>query len=158
LPAEPRCADDQRAHGRLSPTRRHGAKLLALQGIDELLDTYDLVRAHYNANLVLAGVVVNRWERTVEHRNSTAEIERYFGAHVPWQPYLPKRTALQDAGRRGVPVTTSLGVPVHHLAGRPSPTTSLGVPVHHLAGAVARELADAFAQLATRMEPVRAVG
>jgi hypothetical protein len=84
-------------------------------------------------NLVLAGVIVNRWERTVEHRNSTAEIERYFGAHIPWQPYVPKRTALQDAARQGV-------------------------PVHHLAGAVARELADAFSQLTTHMEPVRAVG
>jgi chromosome partitioning protein len=106
---------------------------LALQGIGELLDTYELVRAHYNANLMLAGVIVNRWERTVEHRNSTAEIERHFGAHIRWQPYLPKRTALQDAARQGV-------------------------PVHHLAGAVARELADAFCQLTTRMESVRAVG
>ena len=106
---------------------------LALQGIEELLDTYELVRAHYNARLVLAGVIVNRWERTVEHRNSTAEIERHFGADIPWQPYVPKRTALQDAARQGV-------------------------PVHHLGGTVAREVADAFSRLTTRMEAVRAVG
>ena len=52
---------------------------LALQGIKELLDTYELVREHYNPRLELAGVIVNRWERTVEHRESCAEIERYFG-------------------------------------------------------------------------------
>lgn len=32
---------------------------LALQGIKELLDTYDLVREHYNQRLELAGVIVN---------------------------------------------------------------------------------------------------
>ena len=44
---------------------------LALQGIDELLETRELVRAHYNHALALAGVVVNRVERTVEHRLAT---------------------------------------------------------------------------------------
>jgi chromosome partitioning protein len=77
---------------------------LALPGISELLSTYELVREHYNHGLELAGVIVNRWERTVEHRGSVAEIERYFGEGVALQPYLPKRTALQDAARRGVPV------------------------------------------------------
>jgi chromosome partitioning protein len=105
---------------------------LALQGIEQLLETHDLVRAHYNAGLLLAGVIVNRWERTVEHRSSTAEIARYFGDQIAWQPYVPKRTTLQDAARQGVPVQL-------------------------LSGAAARELADAFAQLAARMEALRAV-
>ena len=47
---------------------------LALQGIGELLETQELVRAHYNGGLRLAGVVVNRVERTVEHRAGLAEI------------------------------------------------------------------------------------
>jgi chromosome partitioning protein len=34
---------------------------LALQRIDELLETRHLVTTHYNTQLVLAGVVVNRW-------------------------------------------------------------------------------------------------
>src|SRR5215204_4678960 len=51
---------------------------LALQGLDELLETRDLVRAHYNARLALAGVIVNRVERTVEHRTGLAEIESYL--------------------------------------------------------------------------------
>ena len=76
-------------------------------------------------------MIVNRVERTVEHRDSVVEIERYFGADLVWQPLLPKRTAVQDATRRGVPVG--------ELARRP-----------------ARELAGAFATLARRMEVSRA--
>jgi chromosome partitioning protein len=77
---------------------------LALQGIDELLETRDLVRAHYNNRLALAGVIVNRVERTVEHRAGLAEIASYFGPDLVWSPHLPKRTVLQEGARRGVPV------------------------------------------------------
>jgi chromosome partitioning protein len=73
---------------------------LALQGIDELLETRDLVSAHYNSQLVLAGVVVNRIERTVEHRAGVTEIASYFGPDLVWSPQLPKRTVLQE-GRGG---------------------------------------------------------
>jgi len=55
---------------------------LALQGLDELLETRDLVRAHYNPRLALAGVIVNRVERTVEHRRGLAEIASYFGGDL----------------------------------------------------------------------------
>lgn len=106
------------------------ASFLALQGTDELLETLELVRAHYNRQLELAGVIVNRIERTIEHRDSVVEIERYFGADLVWRPLLPKRTALQDATRRGV-------------------------PVGELTRRSARELAGAFATLARRMEVMR---
>jgi chromosome partitioning protein len=96
---------------------------MALQGIDELLQTRELVRSHYNGHLELGGVIVN----PVEHRDSVLEIERYFGAELVWQPLLAKRTAVQDATRRGVPVG--------ELGRRP-----------------ARELAGAFATLARLME------
>lgn len=105
---------------------------LALQGIRELLDTYELVREHYNGSLELAGVIVNRWEHTVEHRRSVAEIERYFGDGLAWQPRLPKRTALQDAARHGV-------------------------PIHRLNGATAREVGSAIAVLATRLTGADAI-
>lgn len=100
---------------------------LALQGIDELLETRDLVHAHYNRRLALAGVIVNRVERTVEHRAGEAEIASYFGAELVWSPHLPKRTALQEAARRGVPMT-------------------------ELRNRAARELGDGFARLARRIE------
>src|SRR6188472_4432290 len=70
------------------------ASYLALQGTDELLGTHELVRAHYNPGLELAGVIVNRVERTLEHRHSVLEIERHFGAGLVWQPLLPKRTVV----------------------------------------------------------------
>ena len=100
---------------------------LALQGIDELLETRDLVQAHYNSGLALAGVIVNRVERTVEHRAGQAEIASYFGPDLVWSPQLPKRTVLQEGERRGVPLT-------------------------ELRSRAARELGDGFAELAGRIE------
>ena len=106
---------------------------LALQGIKELLDTYDLVREHYNPGLELAGVIVNRCERTVEHRRGLAEIEGHFGGRLAWRPYVPKRIALQDPAR-------------------------LGVPLHRLGAAAGREVADALSQLADRLAVAYARG
>jgi chromosome partitioning protein len=100
---------------------------LALQGIDELLETHELVRRHYNLGLELTGVIVNRVERTVEHRASVREIVRCFGDGLVWRPHVPKRTVLQDAAR-------------------------VGVPVDRLAGRAAAELRDAFGALASRIE------
>jgi chromosome partitioning protein len=99
---------------------------LALQGIDELLETRDLVRAHYNNRLALAGVIVNRVERTVEHRAGLVEIASYFGPELVWSPHLPKRTVLQEGARRGVPMAD-------------------------LGSRAARELGAGFAELANRV-------
>jgi chromosome partitioning protein len=100
---------------------------LALQGIGELLQTRGLVHTHYNRRLVLAGVIVNRVERTVEHRAGLAEIMACFGPDLVWSPHLPKRTALQQGARRGVR------------------TTELG-------SRTAREVSAQFAELAERIE------
>src|SRR4051794_16062404 len=67
-----------RAIGRKPRVDRSLRSFLALQGIDELLETRDLVQAHYNSRLAPAGVIVNRVERTVEHRAGQAEIASYF--------------------------------------------------------------------------------
>lgn len=99
---------------------------LALQGIEELLETRELVRAHYNPDLALAGVIINRVERTAEHRAGTSEIASFFGRELVWSPVLPKRTVLQDAARRGR-------------------------PLWDLRGRVARELAEEFRALADRI-------
>jgi chromosome partitioning protein len=103
---------------------------LALQGIGELLETQELVRAHYNGGLAFAGVVVNRVERTVEHRAGLAEIAHYFGPDAVWSPVLAKRTVVQDAARRGRPLSD-------------------------LGGAAAREVSAAFGGLADRIEVTR---
>lgn len=101
--------------------------VLALRGLDELLETRDLVRAHSNPRLALAGVIVNRVERTVEHRRGLAEITSYFGGDLVWSPHLRKRTALQEGARRGVPLA-------------------------ELRGRAARELGREFAELASRIK------
>jgi cellulose biosynthesis protein BcsQ len=77
---------------------------LASQGIEELLRTRELVATHYNSRLELAGVIVNRVERTVEHREGISEIESYFGQDLVWSPHIAKRTVLQEGVRRGVSV------------------------------------------------------
>lgn len=100
---------------------------LALQGLGEFLKTRDLVVAHYNAALDLAGVVVNRVERTLEHREGLDELQSYFGPDLVWLPAIAKRTVLQDGARRGVALT-------------------------ELRSAVARELVTVFDQLAARIE------
>ena len=88
---------------------------LALQGIEELLETQALVCAHYNPALVLAGVVVNRVERTVEHRAGMAEIVSFFGPSLVWSPMVPKRTVLQDAVRGGRPLADCRGCAAREL-------------------------------------------
>jgi chromosome partitioning protein len=75
---------------------------LALQAIDELVDTLRDVSAERNPSLALAGVVLNRVETTAEHKRSLAEVEQVFGARV-LEPHIPKRAVLQDAMRQGVP-------------------------------------------------------
>jgi chromosome partitioning protein len=89
---------------------------LALQGIEELLETRDLVSAHYNPALTLAGVVVNRVERTIEHRAGLAEIASFFGPDLVWSPKLPKRTVLQDAVRSGRPLWNLRGRAARELS------------------------------------------
>ena len=75
---------------------------LALQAIDELMDTLRDVSAERNQSLALAGVVLNRVETTAEHRRSLAEIKEVFGSRV-LEPQIPKRAVLQDAMRRHMP-------------------------------------------------------
>jgi chromosome partitioning protein len=75
---------------------------LALQAIDELVDTLRDVSGERNPSLALAGVVLNRAETTAEHKRSVAEVEQVFGSRV-LEPHIPKRAVLQDAMRQGVP-------------------------------------------------------
>jgi chromosome partitioning protein len=106
---------------------------LALQGIEELLRTRELVGAQYNPRLELAGVIVNRVERTVEHRERLAEIAAFFGPELLWSPRIAKRTVLQDAVQRGVWLNDARS-------------------------AAARDVAEAVRELAAQIEVRRAVG
>ena len=93
------------------------ASFLALQGIDELLETHELVRAHYNGELELAGgssTGSSARSRTARASSRSSVLRR--------RPCLAaaaaKRTAVQDATRRGVPVGELARRPARELAGR----------------------------------------
>jgi chromosome partitioning protein len=75
---------------------------LALQAMEELLDTLDSIAEDENPSLGLGGVVVNRFESTAEHRRSMEELEANLGPRL-WTPHIPKRAILQEAMRRGQP-------------------------------------------------------
>jgi chromosome partitioning protein len=75
---------------------------LALQAIDELVDTMRDVSAAQNPSLAIAGVILNRVENTAEHKRSVAEVKDVFGARL-LEPPIPKRAVLQDAMRQRVP-------------------------------------------------------
>jgi chromosome partitioning protein len=75
---------------------------LALQAIDELVDTVRDVSAARNPSLAIAGVILNRVENTAEHKRSVAEVKDVFGARA-LEPQIPKRAVLQDAMRQRVP-------------------------------------------------------
>jgi chromosome partitioning protein len=75
---------------------------LALQAIDELLDTLRDLATERNPTLDVAGVVVNRVESTAEHKRGISEVGHVFGPRV-LEPHIPKRAVLQEAMRSGVP-------------------------------------------------------
>jgi chromosome partitioning protein len=75
---------------------------LALQSMEELLDTLAFVASNYNHSLELAGIVLNRVEATSEHKRAVAQLENDFGNRV-WEPHIPRRAVLQDAMRGRVP-------------------------------------------------------
>jgi chromosome partitioning protein len=81
---------------------------LALQGLADLLETHELVRQYYNPALTLAGVIVNNVGRTSEHADRVREIQHYFGRDLVWEPAIPKRTVVEEAAGKRVPIA-SLG-------------------------------------------------
>lgn len=77
----------------------------SLQGLSALLDTHALVQRYYNAALVLSGVVVNLVARTEEHADRVRELRGFFGPDLVWSPPIRKRTVVEEAAGRRVPLT-----------------------------------------------------
>jgi chromosome partitioning protein len=73
---------------------------VALQAVNELLATVEVVREHYNPALTVGGVVVNLMDHTREARARAEEVAASFSDHV-WRPYVPRRTVLREAASRG---------------------------------------------------------
>ncbi|MBF4514053.1 ParA family protein [Plantibacter sp. VKM Ac-2885] len=80
-----------------------------LTGVGQYLETVAKVRAlpHLNPSLRFAGIVVNRVtpRLTSEHRYRVEELEATYG-EVLLRPFLPERTAMQDAESRRRPLSS----------------------------------------------------
>jgi chromosome partitioning protein len=70
----------------------------ALQGVQQVLDTIEVITGHYHPNLGVAGVIVNNRmpPRAVEARLRIEELREAFGELV-WEPLLPSRVVLAEA-------------------------------------------------------------
>ncbi len=79
------------------------AEYFALEGISELLDTVERIRASFNPNLSLEGVVLTMFdERTNLAQQVTAELRRFFGERL-CQTTIPRNIRLAEAPSHGKP-------------------------------------------------------
>src|SRR6476660_2726382 len=79
------------------------AEYFALEGITELLDTIERIRAGLNPELAVEGVVLTMFdERTNLAQQVTAELKRYFGDKL-CQATIPRNIRLAEAPSHGKP-------------------------------------------------------
>jgi len=79
------------------------AEYFALEGITELLDTIERIRAGLNPELTIEGVVLTMFDdRTNLAQQVTAELERYFGAKL-CRTTIPRNIRLAEAPSHGKP-------------------------------------------------------
>jgi len=77
------------------------AEYFALEGITELLDTVERIRAGFNPGLELEGVVLTMLdERTNLAQQVTAELKKFFGARL-CQNTIPRNIRLAEAPSHG---------------------------------------------------------
>src|SRR6201981_705482 len=79
------------------------AEYFALEGISELMDTVERIRAALNPELGLEGVVLTMFdERTNLAQQVTAELKRFFGEKL-CQTTIPRNIRLAEAPSHGKP-------------------------------------------------------
>jgi chromosome partitioning protein len=79
------------------------AEYFALEGISELLDTVERIRASFNPNLAIEGVVLTMLdERTNLAQQVMAELKRYFGEKL-CSCTVPRNIRLAEAPSHGKP-------------------------------------------------------
>jgi chromosome partitioning protein len=82
----------------LIPTQ---AEYFALEGISELLDTVERIRANFNPELAIEGVVLTMFdERTNLAQQVTAELKRFFGEKL-CRSTIPRNIRLAEAPSHG---------------------------------------------------------
>jgi chromosome partitioning protein len=79
------------------------AEYFALEGISELLDTVERIRASFNPDLGIEGVVLTMFdERTNLAQQVTAELKRFFGEKL-CATTIPRNIRLAEAPSHGKP-------------------------------------------------------
>jgi chromosome partitioning protein len=79
------------------------AEYFALEGISELLDTIERIRASFNPDLGIEGVVLTMFdERTNLAQQVTAELKRFFGERL-CATTIPRNIRLAEAPSHGKP-------------------------------------------------------
>jgi chromosome partitioning protein len=79
------------------------AEYFALEGISELLDTIERIRASLNPELTIEGVVLTMFDdRTNLAQQVTAELSRYFGDKL-CKTTIPRNVRLAEAPSHGKP-------------------------------------------------------
>jgi chromosome partitioning protein len=80
------------------------AEYFALEGVSELLDTIERIRAGLNPALEIEGVVLTMFdERTNLAQQVTAELKRFFGEKL-FTTSIPRNVRLAEAPSHGKPV------------------------------------------------------
>src|SRR5581483_4105417 len=80
------------------------AEYFALEGISELLDTIERIRASLNPELGIEGVVLTMYDdRTNLAQQVTSELKRYFGDKL-CKTTIPRNVRLAEAPSHGKPV------------------------------------------------------
>jgi chromosome partitioning protein len=79
------------------------AEYFALEGVSELLDTIERIRASLNPELTIEGVVLTMFDdRTNLAQQVTAELNRYFGEKL-CKTTIPRNVRLAEAPSHGKP-------------------------------------------------------
>ena len=79
------------------------AEYFALEGVSELLDTVERIRASLNPELTIEGVVLTMFDdRTNLAQQVTAELNRYFGEKL-CRTTIPRNVRLAEAPSHGKP-------------------------------------------------------
>jgi chromosome partitioning protein len=79
------------------------AEYLALEGVSELLDTIERIRAELNPTLVVEGVVITMFdERTNLAQQVAEELKKHFGAKL-CATTIPRNIRLAEAPSHGQP-------------------------------------------------------
>lgn len=77
----------------------------ALEGLEQLLNTFNLVRKHLNPQLQIMGVLLTMYDsRTNLSAQVVEQVREYFGDKV-FAPIIPRNVRLSEAPSHGMPIS-----------------------------------------------------